>query len=306
MPISLSRRRFLVGAAGALGAAALCDGFLIEPVAIKVTRHDVPMPDLPRELDGLRIACVTDVHLHRGIHRAARATLAQLARERPHVVALIGDICNEHTDLEDLVTFAGRARGSVATIATLGNWEHDAGIDRRTGEKAYARVGAELLYNSATRISVGNAALTIVGIDDPVLGHPDVVGATRGLSGREPCVWVLHAPGYVGGIQPGTVPRPAAIISGHTHGGQVRLPMYTPYTPPGSGRFVAGWYRDTLAPLYVSRGIGTVSIPVRLFCPPELPIFTLKRSGERGAVPSDTAESPATPSYHSVEPHAIT
>ncbi len=271
MPISLSRRRFLVGAAGALGAAALGDGFLIEPVAIQVSRHDLP------ELDGLRIACVTDVHLHRGIHRAARATLAQLARERPHVVALIGDTCNLRTDLEDLVAFAGRARGIVATVATLGNWEHDAGIDRRTAEKAYGRAGAELLYNSATRISVGNAALTIVGIDDPVLGHPDVVAATRGLNGREPCVWVLHAPGYVDDIQPGLVPRPAAIISGHTHGGQVRLPLYTPYTPSGSGRFVAGWYRDTLAPLYVSRGIGTVKIPVRLFCPPELPIFTLKK-----------------------------
>jgi len=282
MPISLSRRRFLVGAAGALGAAALGDGFLIEPVAIQVTRHDVFVPDLPRELEGFRIACVTDVHLHSGIHRAARATLVQLARERPHVVALIGDICNRCKDLEDLVAFASRAGGTVATVATLGNWEHDAGIDRRTAEKAYGRAGAELLYNSATRISVGNAALTIVGIDDPVLGHPDVVAATRGLNGREPCVWVLHAPGYVDGIQPGTVPRPAAIISGHTHGGQVRLPMYTPYTPPGSGRFVAGWYRDTLAPLYVSRGIGTVEIPVRLFCPPELPIFTLKRDVRGG------------------------
>jgi predicted MPP superfamily phosphohydrolase len=78
-------------------------------------------------------------------------------------------------------------------------------------------------------------------------------------------------------ITPGSVPRPAAIISGHTHGGQVRLPLYTPYTPYGSGRFVAGWYRDTLAPLYVSRGIGTVVLPARLFCPPELPIFTLRK-----------------------------
>ncbi len=284
MPMSLSRRRFLVGAAGALGAAALGDGFLIEPVAIQVTRHDVPVPGLPRELDGLRIACVTDVHLRGGIHRAGRATLAQLARERPDVVALIGDICNQRADLEDLVAFAGRARGTVATVATLGNWEHDAGIDRRTGEQAYGRVGVELLYNSATRIRAGNAALTLVGIDDPVLGHPDVVAATRGLDGREPCVWVLHAPGYVDGIQPGAAPPPAAIISGHTHGGQIRLPFYTPHTPTGSGRFVAGWYRDTLAPLYVSRGIGTVEIPARFFCPPELPIFTLRSSGERPAI----------------------
>ena len=75
MSLSLSRRRFLVGAAGALGAAALGDGLLIEPTAIDVTRHDVPVPGLPDDLEGFRIACVTDVHLHYGVHRAARATL---------------------------------------------------------------------------------------------------------------------------------------------------------------------------------------------------------------------------------------
>src|SRR5713101_2873030 len=111
MPISLSRRRFLVGTAGALAAAALGDGFLIEPAAIAVTRHDVPIPDLPHELDGFTIACVTDVHLRDGLHRPARATLEQLGRERPHLVALIGDICNYRMDLADLVAFAGRARG---------------------------------------------------------------------------------------------------------------------------------------------------------------------------------------------------
>jgi predicted MPP superfamily phosphohydrolase len=277
MPISLSRRRFLTLATGALGAAALGDGFLIEPTAIDVTRHDVPVPGLPDELEGFRIACVTDVHLHGGIHRPARATLERLARERPHLVALIGDICNHRDDLEDLVAFAGRARGSVATVATLGNWEHDAGIDRRTAEQAYSLAGAELLYNSSTRVRVGKATLAVVGIDDPVLGSPDVVAATRGLDGGDATIWVVHAPGYVDHITPGSVPRPAAIISGHTHGGQVRLPLYTPYTPYGSGRFVAGWYRDTLAPLYVSRGIGTVVLPARLFCPPELPIFTLRK-----------------------------
>ena len=295
MPISLSRRRFLVGAAGALGAAALGDGFLIEPSSIVVTRHDIPVPGLPHELEGFRIACVTDVHLDNGIHHPARATLEHLARERPHLVALIGDICNERIDLKDLVAFARRAAGSVATVATLGNWEHNAGIDRRTAERAYSLAGAELLYNSTTRVRVGKATLRVVGIDDPVLGDPDVATAVRGLDGGDPTVWVVHAPGYVDQVPPGKVPRPAAIMSGHTHGGQLRLPGYTPYTPYGSGRFVEGWYRDTLAPLYVSRGIGTVVVPARLFCPPELPIFTLHAGrGEEGKVADGGTEHPAT------------
>jgi len=278
MPVSISRRRFVVGTAGAFAAAALGDGFLLEPNTIDVTRHDVPVPDLPHELEGFRIACVTDVHLNEGIHRPARATLEELARERPHLVALIGDICNRREDLAHLIPFARHARGTVETVATLGNWEHDAGIDRSTAERAYGLAGVELLCNSSTRVRVGKAELTVVGIDDAVAGNPDVVTAVRGLDAGVPSVWVLHAPGYVDGVSPTGVPRPAAIISGHTHGGQVRLPFYTPYTPTGSGRFVAGWYRDTLAPLYVSRGIGTVYLPARLFCSPELPIFTLRRA----------------------------
>src|SRR2546426_12224247 len=150
MPISLSRRQFLVGTAGAVAAAALGDGFLIEPVSIDVTRHDVPIPGLPHALDGFRIACITDLHLQGGIHRAARATLKQLARERPYLVALTGDICNRRIDLADLAAFAGQAHGTVATAATLGNWEHDAGIDPPTGEKAYGIAVARPLGNPAT------------------------------------------------------------------------------------------------------------------------------------------------------------
>src|SRR5204862_527772 len=87
----------------AKSGAAMGDGFLIEPAAIEVTRHDLVVPGLPHELDGFRIACLTDVHLSGGMDRAAQATLEHLARERPHVVTLIGDICNHLEDLEYLI-----------------------------------------------------------------------------------------------------------------------------------------------------------------------------------------------------------
>ena len=280
MPLSISRRQFVAGTLGVLSAAALGDGFLIEPTAIQVSRHDLVMPGLGPELENLRIACLSDVHLHDGVPRAAAAALELLGRERPDVVVLIGDICNRRSDLATLTAWARDARGTRATFATLGNWEHDAGIDRATAERAYGQVGVELLYNSSARVGAGPSALTIVGIDDPVLGEPDVALAVRDVDAADPNVWLVHAPGYVDGIPRDRFPRPAAILAGHTHGGQVRLPFYTPYTPSGSGRFVAGWYRDTLAPLYVSRGIGTVLVDARLFCVPELAVFTLRRGKE--------------------------
>ena len=280
MPVSVSRRRFIAGGVGLLAATALGDGFLVEPTAIDVSRHDLIVPGLGADLENLRIACMSDVHLHDGVPRPAEAALERLGRERPDVVVLIGDICNRRSDLATLASWARDARGTRATFATLGNWEHDAGIDRRTAERAYSQAGVELLYNSSARVGSagGPSALALVGIDDPVSGEPDVAAAVRGLDGADPALWVLHAPGFVDGIPRDRFPRPAAILAGHTHGGQVRLPFYTPFTPSGSGRFVAGWYRDTVAPLYVCRGIGTVLVPARLFCPPEIAVFRLRRA----------------------------
>src|SRR5206468_6499317 len=137
----LTRRHFLAATAGALGAAALGDGFLIEPAAVRVTRHELPIPGLPAALDGVRIACLADVHLHRGISRAARAALEHLDRERPEIVVLAGDICNHRDDLPTLTAWARDAHGTLATFATFGNWEHEAGIHRRRAEMAYGNAG---------------------------------------------------------------------------------------------------------------------------------------------------------------------
>ena len=274
----LTRRHFLAATAGALGAAGLGDGFLFEPAAVHVTRHELPIPGLPAALDGVRIACLADVHLHRGISRAARAALEQVDRERPEIVVLAGDICNKRGDLPTLTAWARDARGTLATFATFGNWERYAKIDRATAEAAYGKAGVEFLCNTTARVSIRGATLTILGLDDPVEGRPDPMAALAGVGARDVAVWVLHGPGYVDELPKSVAPRPALFLAGHTHGGQIRLPGITPVLPVGSGRFVAGWYRDTVAPLYVSRGIGTVFVPARLFCPPELPVFSLRSS----------------------------
>src|SRR2546430_2935343 len=184
--MSISARYFVLGGVGALSAAVLGDAFLIEPTAIDVSRHVVAVPGLPPGLEGVRIACLTDVHLGGGVSPAARAALEVLARERPHVVVLTGDICNHEEDLPTLIAWARDARGTAATFATLGNWEHDAGIDRATAERTYGQAGVELLYNSAGRGPVGGATVPGVGIDGPVRGRPNIANAGSRLPPHEP------------------------------------------------------------------------------------------------------------------------
>jgi hypothetical protein len=115
------------------------------------------------------------------------------------------------------------------------------------------------------------------GLDDPLSGTPDPARALDHAPRGAVAIWGFHAPGYADELVGQSIAKPALMLAGHTHGGQIRLPLLPAVTPSGSGRFVAGWYRDTFAPLYVSRGVGTVDIRARFLCPPEVEFFRLVR-----------------------------
>jgi predicted MPP superfamily phosphohydrolase len=269
----ITRRRFLAATA-AVGGAVLADASAIEPYRLDVSRHDVEVTRLPAALDGLRIAQISDVHLP-GTPDAARRVVAAVERERPDLVVLTGDIIEGLIDVPALTGFASTVRGRLGTFAVLGNWEHKAGISPAIARAAYQKAGVTFLFNESAAVGRGGATLRVVGFDDPVVGAPDPARALAGRAAEDVDLWLIHGPAYVDTLPRGT-PTPALVLSGHTHGGQIRLPGVTLYTPPGSGRYVSGWYRDTLAPLYVSRGIGTATVRMRFCCRPELPVFTLR------------------------------
>jgi predicted MPP superfamily phosphohydrolase len=270
----ITRRRFLAATAAA-GGGVLADASAIEPYRLDVSRHDVGVAGLPAALDGLRIAQISDVHLP-GTPDAARRAVDAVERERPDIVVLTGDIIEHASNLSALVALASAVRGRLGTFAVLGNWEHRAGIPPAVARSAYQQAGVTFLFNESAAVERRGATLGLIGFDDPVLGAPDPERALAGRPRADLDLWLIHAPGYIDTL-PRSMPAPAMILTGHTHGGQIRLPGVTLFTPPGSGRYVSGWYRDALAPLYVSRGIGTATVRMRFCCRPELPVFTLRR-----------------------------
>ena len=272
--MKINRRRFIAGL-GAAGAAIGADAFGFEAHRVLVSRHDVLVPGLAGSLDGLRIAQVSDVHLP-GNQLAARAALHHLHRERPDIVILNGDMTESARALGQVGEFAEAARGSLATVAVLGNWEYRAGVDAERARKVYQQAGVDLLVNQTRLLKVGNSSLAFVGLDDMLAGAPDLTAARMGLDAGGVEIWIIHEPSFADQV-PDAAPRPTLLLSGHTHGGQIRIPLLPPIKPTGAGRFLEGWYSDTPAPMYVSRGVGTTGIPARFRCPAELPIFTLCR-----------------------------
>jgi uncharacterized protein len=272
----MNRRHFLAGL-GAAGAAIGADAFGFEAHRVLLSRHDVLIPGLPGALDGLRIAQVSDVHLP-GNQLAARAVLDHLQREQPDIVILNGDMTESAQALTQVQEFALAARGTLATVAVLGNWEYRAGVEGSRARDVYGEAGVDLLINQSRSLKVGGASLALVGLDDMLAGAPDVIGARRGLPPVGAEIWVIHEPNFADQVPEGA-PPPALLLAGHTHGGQIRIPLLPPVKPAGAGRFLEGWYRDTPAPMYVSRGVGTTGIPARFRCPAELPIFTLRNQG---------------------------
>ena len=271
--VQCTRRGFLAIAAGTAGAV-LADAAAIEPYRLHVSRHDLVVRGLAPGLAGLRLAQVSDVHLP-GTPAVAESAVEAIRREQPDLVLLTGDIVEHARTLPALEELAAAVRGRLGTFAVLGNWEHKARIGADLARAAYERAGVVFLCNESATLEHAGARIRVVGFDDPVIGRPDPAAALATRSPAALDVWLIHAPAYIDTL-PRDTPAPAVIVSGHTHGGQIRLPGITLFTPPGSGRYVSGWYRDALAPLYVSRGIGTASVRMRLCCPPELPVFTLR------------------------------
>jgi uncharacterized protein len=275
-----SRRGFLFAAGGVLaGMAGMgTDAFAWATRRVQVTTHLFPVPNLPEELAGLRIAHVTDVHLYEGMHAAARRAMELVGEARPDVTVITGDLVENTGQLLELPPFLEACRGRLATVVVMGNWEYQAGVRPAEMARICEASDVTFLLNRSHPVRVGKATLSLVGLDDTRRGVPDPDMAVVNVPTDATVLWAFHAPWYADQLPRGRYPTPALVLSGHTHGGQIRPPLLPPITPPGSGRFVAGLYRDTFAPLYVARGIGTSGIRARLLCPPEVPIFTLRRA----------------------------
>ena len=282
----ITRRRFLKASACAAGGFALYAGEL-ERHWIEVSESDVVIPGLPAAFDGFRVAQISDIHMDEFTEAFfVREVVNHVNSLKPDAVFLTGDFVTAEFASRKFAIGAGWQCAGILNeltcrqrYAVLGN--HDVMIGTDEVSEALTDNEIIVLRNYYMPLERSGGRIWLAGLADPLQGSPDpeatIPASIRNIP-QEPIILLCHAPDYVDNLL--AIPAGQAVslmLCGHTHGGQVRLPLIGPMILPRMGRkYVEGWFRFGRLQMHVNRCIGTVGVPFRLDCPPEISMLTLR------------------------------
>jgi uncharacterized protein len=282
----VSRRSFLKGALYGAGGLALYAGEF-ERHWIEVVHREIAINGLAPDFDGMTVAQLSDIHLDEFTEPfLLRDAIDQINRAHPDLVLLTGDFVSAQVLPRKLTIDAAWQCGRLLSriecaerYAIFGNHDVWAG-EQHVGE-ALRSHGITVLRNSCLPVERGGKRMWLAGLDDPLDGKPDpdmaIPASIRNIAG-EPVILMCHAPDFVDRLRLHSAGQAVSfVLSGHTHGGQIRLPLIGAlHLPPGGQKYVEGHFQFGKMQLYVNRGIGSVGVPFRFDCRPEITVFTLR------------------------------
>ncbi|MBI4520856.1 MAG: metallophosphoesterase [Gemmatimonadetes bacterium] len=268
----ISRRAALTGlATGGIGlvAGAAAYGGLYARHQLQLVRASLPVSGLPPALDGLRVGLITDLHHSRMVAREdVEAAVDLMLSARPDLIVLGGDFIT--TGQREFITPCAEALARLTAphgvFAALGNHDDDRGVPA-----ALKKQGIAVLMDQRARIEINHEPLEIAGL---LFWTQRASAIARVLEGATaPVLLMAHDPRR---LRQAAALDVGLVLSGHTHGGQVVLPGLGAI---GARRFpvLSGTARSENTTIFVSRGVGTVYVPYRLNCPPDVALLTLNR-----------------------------
>lgn len=267
-----------LAAGAAAGGALAAWAFLVEPRWLEVTHPRIHLRSMPRPLEGLRIALITDLHARpRSLSVVRRACRAAM-REQPDLIALAGDFAgDDEPGFRDVLEALSMLDAPLGVYAVPGNHDFVVGIERwhrQVGENQRIRD----LTNAAVMKTVGGVRVCIAGVDDFLYGSPDLA-ALPPPEDRDFTILLAHNPDQAERSKRRD-DQVDLILSGHTHGGQVRFPWVGAIQNPveRDDLYEQGLRRRPWTQVYISRGVGTVGMEVRFLCRPEVAILELTRA----------------------------
>ncbi len=271
-------RRALAGTAATVLLAGLW-AFWIEPASLHNASYRLALPRWPAACSGLRVAVLADLHTgspFNGLDKLDEI-IALTQKAAPDLVLVPGDLVidgvkgGRFVPPHEIAARLARLRTPLGTYAVLGNhdWWNGASKVRRALED----VGIPVLDDQARPLAKKNCHFWLAGFGDLWEGRPNVAQALRSIPANTPVLAFTHNPD----LFPAIPIRVTLTITGHTHGGQVRLPFYGPIITPSrfGKRFAQGHIVEQGRHLFVSTGLGTSILPVRFLVPPEISVLNL-------------------------------
>jgi uncharacterized protein len=261
-------RRHVILLATALAIAALVmDAFVIEPDNVQLNEYVIH----GKVNSPLKIADLSDLHT-RGMGTPERKVLAILVKEKPDVILITGDtLADPYGNYQACMKVYKKLTALNAPLGVWfvhGNWENWHPV--RHEREFYHQAGVNLLVNQNHEL---RPDVWLIGLDDPSSGRVNFGQAMQGVPPNVYTIVMFHAPFFF----PHIAGQVNLALTGHTHGGQIRVPFVKPFwLPSGSGPFLEGWYEENGSRMYVNRGVGMSEIPARFLCPPEVAIITLE------------------------------
>jgi len=246
---------------------------LSEPFMLAIERQEIYLRRLPKALDGLRIAHLSDLHYGPIVNPAHLERAITAANDlRPDFIALTGDyISHDRSYAPPCAELVGRLRARYGVFAVLGN--HDHWTDAALIADLFRAEGITVLLNEGMRIDLKGESFWLAGVNDTMVGLEDLPLALAGSVDDEMKLLLAHNP---------IILRRAAragvdlVLSGHTHGGQVTLRPEKNRSGRPRRRLLRGLGRRGNTQIYVTRGLGTVVLPIRYGCPPEVSVLELR------------------------------
>ncbi len=266
----VSRRRFLsLGLAGITGTF-LADTLWYEPQALQVERLTMPTGSSGGKV---RMIQISDLHLSH-FDNYFDKVVRKVVSLQPDLIVLTGDYLEEERNIRGVLSFMKELKATHGIYAVQGNWEYWSRLEGENLRRHFTGVGVKLLINERADLEINGHALSLFGLDYPS-STDHLHKLQKEVDPQRFNLLLSHVPAF---SHEQLNEHIDLILSGPTHGGQVRLPLLPPfYLPRYSGRFVSGFYHVSQhrIPLYVSRGIGTSVLPVRFLCRPEIGLFEL-------------------------------
>lgn len=263
------------------GACALAWAFVVEPQRLVLRQVELPLPALSEAHDGLRVAVLTDLHVGSPFHGVQKLQRIVEATNglRPDLVLILGDLViqgvlgGRFVPPEDVAAELEKLRSTYGLYAVLGN--HDWWFDGARVQAALQEAGAVLLEDTATVVAPNGRPLWLAGVSDFRERPHDVQRALASVPETDPVIVLTHNPD----VFPDVPNRVTLTVAGHTHGGQVDLPLIgRPIVPSRyDQRFAAGHIVESGRHLFVGTGSGTSILPVRFRVPPEVLLLVLRR-----------------------------